>query len=245
MVDEVKIVTDLKREELEGATLVTGFRGFGLVGYLVSKHLALALNSSKRGYIISPLLPPVVVVEDDGPGYPFELYYSSESRVATIVHRANPEREVQDEYLYTIASWASEMGISKAVLVGGLNMEYMPKEEKHGYRWISNRHYTEPRLEAPQMENGLGVVGPLALLYIYMDYLGVPAAMILPYTVAERVDYEAAIRGLKVIGREIIGVDIPTEEVEKMASMQKEVLETLSKMLEGDEGERESGGIYM
>ncbi|WP_062662855.1 hypothetical protein [Aeropyrum camini] len=61
---------------------------------------------------------------------------------------------------------------------------------------------------------------------------------------AERVDYEAAIRGLKVIGGSIIGVEIPTDEIEKMASMQREILETLSRMIEGEE-ERESGGIYM
>ncbi|BAN90736.1 proteasome assembly chaperone family protein [Aeropyrum camini] len=244
MVEEIKVVSDLSKDELEGATAVTGFRGFGLVGYLVSKHLALSLGSSKRGYILSPVMPPVVIVEDDGPGYPFDIYYSRDKRVLTIVHRANPEREVQDEYLYTLALWLREMGVGKVILVGGLNMEFMPREEKHGYRWLANRHYKGPQLEAPTMEAGLGVVGPLALLYMYLDYLGVPAAMVLPYSVAERVDYEAAIRGLKVIGGSIIGVEIPTDEIEKMASMQREILETLSRMIEGEE-ERESGGIYM
>ena len=244
---DIEIVSDLKREEAEGGVLITGFRGFGLVGYLVSKHLALALKARKRGYILTPYMPPVILIEEDGVGYPFEIYFHDKRRIVIIVHRANPEREVQDDYVRTLADWASELGISLAVLVGGLSDEFKPPEERYGYRWISNRHYVGKRLEAPVMEVGLGVIGPLALLHIYLENRGIPSIMVLPYAAADRSDYDAVAVGLKVISREILGIEISTREVEKMAAQQREFIEYVRRSLEEQAGERdeEESGIYM
>ena len=247
MTDGIEIVTDLRREEVEGGILVTGFRGFGLVGYLVSKHLALALKAEKRGYILAPYMPPVLLVEEDGVGYPFDIYFHRERRIVIIVHRANPEREVQDDYTRALAEWAEEMGISLAVLVGGLSDEFKPSNEAYGYRWISNKYYIGKKLEAPTMDVGLGVIGPLALLHIYLEAKKIPSIMILPYAAAERSDYDAVALGLKVIGREVLGVEIPTGEVERMAAQQREFLEYVRRTLEEQPSERdeEESGIYM
>jgi len=249
--NSVRIYTDLRREELENAILVTGFRGFGMIGYLVAKHLALSLNAEKRGFIVTEeLMPPVVVIEEDGPAYPFELYYKvleNGKKLVVLVHRQNPEREVQDEYVRAIAEWARSNGISLMILVGGLNSDFMPEDEKHGYRWLANR-YADVKLDAPTMEQGLAVVGPLALLYIYADINRIPAVMILPYTAADRADYEAAIKGLKLIGEEILGVKVNLEDVEKIAKMQREAMEMIESMLReksGAEKEKEEGGMYM
>ncbi len=243
----VRIISDLTRDEVEGGVLVTGFRGFGLVGYLVSKHLALGLKAEKRGYIITGYMPPVVLIEEDGAGYPFDIYYQRERRLVIVVHRANPEREVQDEYAEALASWARDMGISLAILVGGLSKDFMKPDEEYGYRWVSNKHYIGKKLSAPVMEQGLGVIGPLALLYIHLDSHEIPSVMILPYAVAERVDYEAVIRGLKLISKEILNVELPLSEVERMAAMHKEFAEMIDRILEGKEEEEEEGesGIYM
>ncbi len=222
-----------------------------MVGYLVTKHLALSLGAEKRGFIVtSELMPPVVLVEEDGPGYPFEIYYKkldNGKKLVVVVHRQNPEREVQDSYVRALAEWARSNGVSLMVLVGGLNSDFMPEDEKHGYRWIANR-YARIKLDAPTMEQGLAVIGPLALLYIYADINEVPAVMILPYTAADRADYEAAMRGLRLIGESILGVQVNLEDVEKMAKMQREAIEMIESMLRersGEEREKEEGGMYM
>ncbi len=241
----------MRREELEGSILVTGFRGFGMVGYLVTKHLALSLGAEKRGFIVtSELMPPVVLTEEDGPGYPFEIYYKkldNGKKLVIIVHRQNPEREVQDSYVRALVEWARSNGVSLIVLVGGLNSDFMPEDEKHGYRWVANR-YARIKLEAPTMDQGLAVIGPLALLYIYADINEVPAVMILPYTVADRADYEAAMKGIRLIGESVLGVQVDLEDVEKMARMQREAIEMIESMLRersGEEREKEEGGMYM
>ena len=250
MVDSVRIVTDLSRDEVEGGVLITGFRGFGLVGYLVSKHIALALRASKRGIILTPLTPPVILMEEDGVGYPFEIYFHRDRRIVVIVNRANPEREVQGEYTSTLASWASDMGISLAILVGGLNNEFMEPGDKHGYRWVGNEYYIGRRPPAPTMERGLGVIGPLALLYLHLTLNKIPTIMVLPYAMADRTDYEAVVRGIKVISSEILGLNINIREVERMAALQRERAaesEFVERMLQQSERENdeEESGIYM
>ncbi len=221
-----------------------------MVGYIVTKHLALSLGAEKRGYILTDLMPPVVLIEEDGPGYPFEIYYKkleNGKKLVVIVHRQNPEREVQDSYVRTLAEWARRNGIALMVLVGGLNSDFMPEDEKHGYRWIANK-YAKVDLDAPTMEQGLAVVGPLALLYMYADINEVPAVMILPYTAADRADYEAAIKGLKIIGDSILQIKVDLGDVEKIAEMQREAMEMIESMLKEKsvaEKEREEGGMYM
>ncbi len=246
----VEVVLDIDRRSLEGAVFVTGFRGFGMVGYLVSKYLALLLGARKVGYILAEHTPPMVLIEDDGPGYPYDIYYSEDPKAVIVVNRALPEREHTDEYTFGLAEWVSRIRPSTAVLVGGLRVEYRPEDEEHGYRYISNKFYRGPEIEAPEMEKGLGVMGPLALLYMHLDYFGVPSVIVLPYTTAEDVDWQAAAFGVKLVAKKFLGKEVGVEMLEEMASKQREIAEQILKMiaeeLEGkEEGERERSGIYM
>ncbi|MCE4599207.1 MAG: PAC2 family protein [Desulfurococcales archaeon] len=235
-----------KDVDFRGSVLITGFRGFGMVGYMVSKHIAFILEATKIGYIITDNLPPVVLVEEDGVGYPFEIYHSEKANVTIIVNRAIPEREDMSMYTRGIASWAREKKFKFAVLVGGLNRDFMPENEAFRYRWIANDYYEGPRLDAPVMEVGLGVMGPLAMLYMYLDYYRVPSIMILPYSVVEEVDYDASIRGIQVISEKLLGIKPDTSLLEEMALRQKEEVRRIMQML-SEEGKRESEekGMYM
>lgn len=232
--------------DLRDTVLVTGFRGFGMVGYMVSKHIALALGGEKVGYILTRETPPLVLIEEDGVGFPFEIYYSRRAKATIIVNRALPERDNADEYARSIAEWASRVGVRFTVLVGGLSREFMPSNEEHGYRWISNRYYKGPRLEAPKMEPGLGVMGPLALLYIYMDYYKVPSIMVLPYSLVDEIDYNAAVNGVKLVSEKLIGVKSDVKALEELASRQKEEFKRLLQLMaEQAKSEGEDKGIYM
>ncbi len=237
-----------KPVDVRGAVLITGFRGFGMVGYMVSKHVAMALGAEKVGYILTRETPPIVLIEEDGAGFPFEIYYSAGNKAVIVVNRALPEKEHADDYARTLARWASESGIRTSVLVGGLSRDFMPSGEEHGYRWISNAYYHGPELEAPQMESGLGVMGPLALLYIYMDYYKVPSIMVLPYSMVEEVDYNAAVRGVRLVAEKIVGAKINIKDLEAMADKQKEelkkVLQLIAEQGRQQEGE-DKGGMYM
>ncbi len=241
---DVSIVVRVPEEELKGTVLVTGFPGFGRVGYVVPRYLASALSLSKVGYIITPRLPSMIVVEDDGVGFPFEIYGGK--GLVVVVNRAAPDSVEQNAYARELASWAARVGVKFAILVGGLSRDYEPQDDKYGYRWLSNRLYEGPRLQAPTMEEGLGVVGPLALMHIYLEHFGVPAVMVLPYSAVDTVDYDAAVVGVKVIINDILKIEASVSELEKMAERQKEEMEKIVETLTQERGQGQGGtSIFM
>ncbi len=241
------VLREISRRDLKGSILVTGFRGFGMVGYMASKHLALALGASKVGYILADSMPPFIAIEEDGVGYPFDIYYSREARVTILVNRAVPDREIADEYTRFVAEWAKNSEFKFAVLLGGLSREFRPPGDEYGYRWLHNTFYNGPQLEAPKLEYGLGVMGPLALLYMYLDYYEVPTVMILPYSIVEGVDYDAALLGIKIVSSKLLKITLQLPELETLARTQRAEFERIIKLLEREEEreEHESRGIYM
>ena len=239
----MEVRLEVSAGELKGSVLVTGFRGFGMVGYLVSKHLASAFDTRRVGYVITDYMPSFILVEDGGVGYPFDIYHSKSNRLTVLVNRAVPEKPVQDDYARGIAEWAASVGFKYIVLVGGLAREHMPEEEKHGYRWVHNRFYNGPKLEAPLMEPGLGVVGPLSLLYIYFDYYEVPALMVLPYTIVEGVDYDSILLGVRVIAEKLLGLKPDVQHLEDLARLQRMEIENIYRMMREERGE--AGEMFM
>lgn len=238
----MKVVTEIRPAELSGSILITGFRGFGMVGYMTSKYMALSLKAKKIGYILTFPMPPFVAVEEDGVGYPYDIYFSEESKTTVIVHRALPEREDADSYTWELAKWVSRIGFEYVILVGGLSREFRRPDETQEYRWIRNRHYHGPLPSAPQLESGLGVMGPLALLFMHLDYFRVPAIMILPYSIVEGTDYEASLVAIKTISRELMKREVSSRELEMMASMQREDVEKIIQMVE-KESQQEGRGL--
>ena len=237
--------------DYKGAALITGFRGFGMIGYNVTKYLALGLGARKVGFIVAPPMPPVVVVEEDGPGFPYEVYYSPRADALLVVNRALPEKEYADTYTRSLAELAVKVESRYTVLVGGLNANFRPEEDKHGYRHLKNKYYSGPELSAPEMEEDLGVVGPLALVFIYATLLEIPSVVVLPYAVADQIDIDGARRGIEVISEEILGVSVnmkPLEEyAKKLAAEKEKILQMIAPMLKEREKEEaeEKRGMYM
>ena len=235
---KIRVNLRIPLDELKGSILVTGFRGYGLVGYLVSRYIATALKAERVGYIITNTMPPGIVVEDGGVGFPFDIYYSKDHNILVVVNRALPERREWDAYAEFLAEMAANIEAKLAILVGGLSREFKPEDEKYGYRWIANSYYNGKRLEAPRMEEGLGIMGPLALLYIYMDYYKVPTIVVLPYSAVEEADYRATLRGVEVVS-ELVGVKVDLTILEKAVEAQKLVAERVAEMVKAVEERRE------
>ncbi len=71
------IIEDLKTEIKEGASMILGFAGIGLIGPIVANTLIEQISDIKEiGFIISEYLPPISVFYDGVLKHPFRLYYS-------------------------------------------------------------------------------------------------------------------------------------------------------------------------
>ena len=244
----VELVLRVPESSLKGSVFITGFPGFGRVGYVVPKYISTSMSLSKAGFFVTPRLPSVIVMEDDGVGFPFEIYYGrAGGRALTVmVNRAVPDPAEQGVFCSELARWVADTGFEFVVLVGGLSREYEPPNEQYGYRWLHNSHYKGPRLRAPLMPSGLGVIGPLALLHIYLEQYGVPSVMVLPFSVVEDVDYDAALVGVRTVLGELLGLQVETSELERLAAKQKEEMEKIAEILaQGRRPERGGTNIYM
>ncbi|WP_292319448.1 PAC2 family protein [Caldisphaera sp.] len=240
---KVEIILNVGEDVFRDNVIITGFPGFGRVGYTVPKYLSVALQMKKVGYIMTERMPSVILVEDDGIGLPFEIYQNN--NITVLMNRAVPEIIDQNAFSEKISSWIKQMGFKYAVLVGGLSREFMNENETYGYRWISNTSYNGPSLEAPKMEKGLGVVGPLALFYIYLEKLKIPTAMVLPYSIVEGVDYDAAFVGVKAILKSLLKMEAAVPELEQLAVKQREEIDKIVKMLQSETQKEGPSNIYM
>ncbi|MEZ0394375.1 MAG: PAC2 family protein [Desulfurococcaceae archaeon] len=222
---------------LRGSTLITGFQGFGLVGYLSSRHIASQLGLRKVGFIRTRSFPETTAYADDyGVVYPFEIYYGEPERpglkLTVLVNNATPTVRDRTDYAEAVARWAKEAGISRAILIGGLDPSLREGDER--YKWIPMGGYSE-KLQAPMLVNR-HIIGPLALLIMFMDAYRVPGVAIFVYTELYKPDLRASATAVEIVG-ELLGLKIDAakllEGAQLIESLEAE-REKLAKIVEGE-----------
>ena len=226
-------------EELKNSVFITGFQGFGMVGYLTSRHIVRELKLRKIGFIKTRYMPELTFYsEESGINYPFELYYGMVNgvKIVVLLNNATPVERERTAYAEFIAKWVKENGVSKALLIGGLDPAIREsKEEK--YRWIPIAGCSD-KLDAPIL-NEKYVVGPLALMIMFMNAYGIPGIAIFSYTELYRPDPRASAVAVEVIAK-LLGIEISTEKLLEEASVIEAVEEERKKLLKSIEGEVKS-----
>jgi len=215
--------------------LITGFPGFGAVGYITTKYLVEKLRMRRIGYIATPLLPDFTSLEDYGLSLPHEVFIDEYERLVILLNRMNPQKSYINSYVTAVLKLIRELNICEVLLVGGLDVRF--KEGDEEYRWLKNS-YSHRYLDAPQFIRGPLIVGPLASLLIALELKRIPALAIFPYTEPEIVNHKAAAVALKVI-KQLIGIEIDLSELLRYAEYIERMEEAL-KQMSTQEGHRES-----
>jgi uncharacterized protein len=114
------VIEDLSFQISEGATLMLGFAGMGLIGPIITNTLVDQIPDIKEiGFITSNLLPPISVFYDGVLKHPFRLYYSPQNNL--IVGIAEIPFQLTSAYndlARTICNWAlSEDVKAKEIVV--------------------------------------------------------------------------------------------------------------------------------
>jgi len=205
--------------------IVTGFKGFGAVGYLASLHLAERPFCKKAGFIVTKYVPEEVTPGGEGVVGPFTLYSceSNGRHFGVIVNHDIPLVQERSRFAEAVINFLTRMGVSEAVLIGGFDSRLRRGDEK--LRWIATSAYKR-NLDEPRMDKGLYVVGPLALLLLYAEVYGYPALALLPYAEAARPDPRAAAVAIEKLN-ELYGLSIGTEELLEEAKKIEEMISTL------------------
>ncbi len=207
--------------------IVTGFKGFGAVGYLASLHLAERLFCKKAGFIVTKYVPEEVTPGDEGVVGPFTLYSCENNgrHFGVIVNHDIPLVQERSRFAEAVINFLTRIGIDEAVLIGGFDSRLRRGDEK--LRWIATSAYKRD-LDEPRMDKGLYVVGPLALLLLYAEVYGYPALALLPYAEAVRPDPRAAATAIEKLN-ELYGLSIGTEELLEEAKKIEEMISTLER----------------
>ena len=207
--------------------IVTGFKGFGAVGYLASLHLAERPFCKKAGFIVTKYVPEEVTPGDEGVVGPFTLYSCENNgrHFGVIVNHDIPLVQERSRFAEAIINFLTRMGISEAILIGGFDSRLRRGDEK--LRWIATSAYKR-NLDEPRMDKGLYVVGPLALLLLYAEVYGYPALALLPYAEAARPDPRAAAVAIEKLNK-LYGLSIGTEELLEEAKKIEEMISTLER----------------
>ena len=101
------VIEDLQTEIKEGATMILGFAGIGLIGPIVANALIEQLSDIKEiGFITSEYLPPISVFYQGVLKHPFRIYYSPQHNL--IIGIAEVPFQVSTAYndlSKTITNW--------------------------------------------------------------------------------------------------------------------------------------------
>ncbi|MCD6196498.1 MAG: proteasome assembly chaperone family protein [Staphylothermus sp.] len=238
MVREIKLflLKDIPREELSGAYFITGYQGFGMVGYLASRHVALELGLERIGFIRTKYFPEATFYKKGiGLVFPFELYYGKvgDKKLIILVNHSVPHVRERTNYAEFIAKFLKEINASFSILVGGLDPAIKEREDEK-YRWIPINN-PEIVLDAPILEDK-HVIGPLALTMMFIEAYKIPGVAVFAYTELYRPDPRASAVAVNVIG-EILGTSISTKKLLEEASVIEAVEEKKEEIMKAMEGE--------
>lgn len=215
----------------EGSLLITGFKGFGAVGYITTLHLVDKLDCNLAGYIVTRYMPEGVTLDARNRlTAPFTIYschLGSRGVVITVNHDV-PLPQERTAFAESLVKWALSVGISEAVLVGGFDSRFRGGSEE--LRWVATSQYKR-LLGEPRIQQGLYVIGPLALVLLYAEILGLPSVAILPYAEASRPDPRAAAVAVKKIG-ELYEFEVSVEDLLEEARKIEELITMSEKQQE-------------
>lgn len=205
--------------KLKGSFFITGFQGFGLVGYLSTRHLVRELKLEKIGFIKTRYMPEVTLyAREVGLQYPFEVYAGKigSHSVVVVVHNNTPLEKERTSYTEFLAALAKQLEAKEVILVGGLSQE---QQEGPGerYRWIPINDTSIVLNDAKMLEDK-HIIGPLALTMMFMQAYGLKGVVILPFTEPFRPDPKASAIAVEVISK-ILGVKISVQRLMEEAAI--------------------------
>jgi len=209
---------------------ITGFQGFGGVGYLTTRYIVTKLNMRLIGCIEPLEIPDFTSVEDYGFSYPHEIFLTTlnNTNIFVLLNRVNPERKRLSNFVETVIEAIKELHINEVYLVGGLDARF--REGNEEFRWLKTSS-ASVSIEAPYFIKGAYIVGPLAALLLSLERSGIPAVAVFPYTEPESIDPKAAAIAIKVLSS-LLKIEIDVGELmnyaEKIEEIEKNIQEVLA-----------------
>jgi len=223
-----------------GKTIVTGFQGLGYVGAVSVDHLINELRAKRVGYVETTFVPPVVVVSGKGLQLPYEIYEYRD--ILIFRFEGLPMNRASSVVMHELVKWSKQNEIQRIIAIGGLNNSYK-EGENDIVRFIANKAYEKVYGQVkPLVQEGIQIIGPLALILNYAEIYEIPALALLAYANPDRIDHRGAANALISLSK-LISVDI---SVDKLVEKAEEIEAEEKRLISGikREGGTRSPGMY-
>lgn len=207
-------------KKVKGKTIITGFHGIGMVGFIAVDYLIKQLKAKRIGWIHRDYMPPVVFAGDNGLEMPVELYEYKN----IIFMRVNllMERESITEFLNEVFGKLKKSKPKEIWVVGGL-----ATHDKNLYGVVNSPAKKRmKKLGLEKFPKEITVFGPMASALIHGEKMGIPIVCILPNASPNLPDPEAASRAItKIAGEFKLRIDVSDleKEAKKIEDRMKEM----------------------
>jgi uncharacterized protein len=161
------IIEDLKTDIREGATMILGFAGIGLIGPIVSNALIKQIpDIVEIGFITSEYLPPISVFYEGVLKHPFRIYYSPKHNL--IVGVSEVPFQVATAYndlSKTINNWllSDDVKAKEVVIFQGIPQRGIVDDYPIYYAAEANMVDTLEKYGIKKVQKGI-IVGPEATI---------------------------------------------------------------------------------
>ena len=159
------VIEDLKTDIKEGATMILGFAGIGLIGPIISNQLIEQIPDIKEiGFLTSEYLPPIAVFYQGVLRHPFRFFYTPQHNI--IVGICEVPFQVSTAYndlSKTICNWALSRDVKakEVVIFQGIPQKGIIDDYPVYYAAEKNMMDKLSKMELEQVEKGI-IVGPEA-----------------------------------------------------------------------------------
>lgn len=210
------VTLEVPKGRFKDCTLLTGFHGVGETGYIAVSFLVHALNAKRIGFIRVSRPPAFVTTNRKGLITPYEIY--RDRNLVLVKLEFPPHKSEECDMPRAVAQWAIQEKFKDALLVGGLDIGF--KNGKHDLRLAPTKACIRKAktLDAPHLEPGLYVYGPLAIMLTEFEMREFPAMAILPYADSSRSDPGAAAIAVKNIAQ-FCHLKVDVSELESYAGV--------------------------
>ncbi|TXT64121.1 MAG: PAC2 family protein [Promethearchaeota archaeon] len=151
----------------EGATIIFGFAGVGLIGPIIANTLIEQISDVKEiGYITSQELPPIAVFYDGKLKHPFRLLYSKEKNIIIGICEVPFKSEsAYDNLSETMCKWAlsDKIKAREIVTFQGMARRDIPDEFPVYFASEDGKIKDLENLEMEKLNRGI-IIGPEATL---------------------------------------------------------------------------------
>lgn len=210
----------------EGATLIEGFPGFGLVGTIVTEHLMENLECEKIGELVYDDLPATVAIHKGKMVHPMSIYYNEKYNVV-ILHAILDIKGKEWEIADAVKQITEELKIKEIISIEGV-----AGQGKENNIYCYNNKKFENQDAKPIKESV--IMGVTAALLIR----GLPVSCLFAETNSEMPDSTAAAKILEHLDT-YIGFNLETKPLYEQAEVFENKLKNIKQQTKNTESEAE------